>query len=80
LHREPPPTDLPAFFLQQQAQPPRQPTGVKIINVTAASTTARPATRSRGGEDETHNKPTRREVDPKKEKAVNRSGPKRKKN
>jgi hypothetical protein len=38
---------------------------VKIINVAVASTTARPATRSRGEEDETHNKPTRREVDPK---------------
>jgi hypothetical protein len=42
----------------QQAQPSRQPTGVKIINVVAASTTAKPATRSRGEEDETQNKLT----------------------
>jgi len=71
------------FFLQKQTQSPRQPTGVEILNTAAPSTTARPATRSRGEEDETHNKLTRSEVDPKKEKgkrAVNRSGPKRKKN
>jgi hypothetical protein len=40
---------------------------VKIINVIAASTTARPTTRSRGEEDKTQNKLTRYEGDPKKE-------------
>jgi hypothetical protein len=72
-----------AFFLQKQTQPPRQPTGVEILNAATPSTITRPATRSRGEEDETHNKLTRSEVDPKKEKgkkAVNRSGLKRKKN
>jgi hypothetical protein len=41
---------------------------VEIINVAAPSTTSRPATRSKGEEDETHNKLTRSEIDPKKEK------------
>jgi len=69
-----------AFFLQQQAQPPRQPTGAEIINVAAPSTTARPATRSRGEEDETHDKLTRSEIDLKEKgkKTMNRSGPKKK--
>jgi hypothetical protein len=70
-----------AFFLQQQAQPPRQPTGAEIINAAAPSTTTKPTTRSRGEEDETHVKLTDSEVDPKKEKGkkiVNRSGPKKK--
>jgi hypothetical protein len=56
---------------------------VEILNAATPSTITRPATRSRGEEDETHNKLTRSEVDPKKEKgkkAVNRSGLKRKKN
>lgn len=53
---------------------PLPPTGVKTIH----GSTARSATRSRGEEDETHDKLTRSEADPKKEKAEKRGRSKKK--